>query len=64
MAYERPSEFVMEDGATLGTGVKVAKSQYKTQERAIQEMTAIAVRDYGTAKRGKIVRFMYSMRSP
>ena len=36
VVYDRPSEFVMEDGPTLGPGVKVAKARYKPQDRAME----------------------------
>ena len=64
VVYDRASEFVMEDGPILGPGVKAAKSKYKPQDRSTEDLTAIAIREYGTAKHSKIVRFMYSMRAP
>ena len=62
--FDRPNRFVVEDGPTLGPGVSVAKSFYKPKDRGREELTAIAVREYGNAKHSKIIRFMYSMRSP
>lgn len=63
MEYDRPSEFVMDDEPTLGPGVKMAMARYKQKDRNMEEITGIAVCD-GTTKNSKIVRFMYTMRSP
>ena len=64
VVYDRPSGFVMDDGPTLEPGAKVEKARYKPQDRTMEKITGITVREYGNAKHSKVVRFMYSMRSP
>lgn len=64
LSYDRSSAFVIDHSAQLGNAVFMASKPLKPTERTRRRIVrAVAVREYGTAKFSRVIRFMHLLPS-
>lgn len=61
--HDRRRAFVINDEAQLGPAVFAASKALKTTGVGQRRVTAVAVREHGTSKFSKVLRFMYALPS-
>ena len=63
MDFDRPKNFIVEDGPEAGQAAFFATKTLRGQGSGRSKITAVAIRERGTEKFSKVIRFLYNLPS-